>query len=170
MLEIFQVPIFRQKGTIFTFLAQICPKVDLGSEIQKTNVGIRIRILEIACFPIFKQNEQLWLSRSKFTQKSILGESIKNLSLDSKLTPPRYHAWQFLVKTLNFSAEIWGNCLITCDIFVLITLRCCRAGWKLKWDGWSGWSWMELSGGGCTVYQYPFYINHVSHLNYVKGF
>ena len=36
--------------------------------------------------------------------------------------------------------------------------------------GGGGWSWMELSGGGCTAYQYPFYINHVSHLNYVKGF
>ena len=33
--------------------------MDLGLEIQKTNVGIRIIILEIPCVPIFSQNGQL---------------------------------------------------------------------------------------------------------------
>ena len=37
------------------------PKMDLGFEIQKTNFGIRIRILEIPCVPIFRQNGQIWL-------------------------------------------------------------------------------------------------------------
>ena len=38
---------FQAKQTTLTFLAQICPKKDLGLEIQKTNVGIRISIFEI---------------------------------------------------------------------------------------------------------------------------
>ena len=47
------------KQTTLTFLALICPKMDLGLEIQKTNVGIRISILETPCVPIFRQNGQL---------------------------------------------------------------------------------------------------------------
>ena len=42
-----------------TQMAQICPKRNLGLEIQKTNVGIRINIHEIPCVPIFWQNKQL---------------------------------------------------------------------------------------------------------------
>ena len=34
-------------------------KMDLGFEIQKTNVGTRISILEISYAPIFSQNDQL---------------------------------------------------------------------------------------------------------------
>ena len=49
---------FQGKQTAFTFSAQICLKMDLGLEIQKTNVGKRISILEILCMPIFRQNEQ----------------------------------------------------------------------------------------------------------------
>ena len=40
---------FQAKWTTLTFLAQICPKMYLGLETQKTNIGIRIRILEILC-------------------------------------------------------------------------------------------------------------------------
>ena len=36
------------KRTTFTFLAQICLKRKLGFGIHKTNVGIRISILEIS--------------------------------------------------------------------------------------------------------------------------
>ena len=33
-----------------------------------------------------------------------------------------------------------GNCTITCDILVLITLReLQRARWRLKWAGWRRW-------------------------------
>ena len=34
--------------------------MNLGLEIQKTNVGIRISMLEILYMPIFRQNEQPW--------------------------------------------------------------------------------------------------------------
>ena len=43
------------------FSAQICPKVDLGLEIQKTDVGIKISILEILCAQVF------WAKRTSFT-------------------------------------------------------------------------------------------------------
>ena len=56
---------FQAKRTTSSFLAQICPKMDSGLEIQKTNVGIRISILEIPCVPIFRQNGQLELQKSK---------------------------------------------------------------------------------------------------------
>ena len=50
---------FQAKQTALTFLAQICPKMELGLEIQKTNIGIKISILEILCVPIFRQDGQL---------------------------------------------------------------------------------------------------------------
>ena len=48
---------FQAKQTTLTFLAQICPKMDLGFEILKTDAGIRIWILEIPRVPIFRQNK-----------------------------------------------------------------------------------------------------------------
>ena len=49
---------FLAKRATLKFLAQICPKIDLGLKI-KINVGIRISILEISCAPIFSQNKQI---------------------------------------------------------------------------------------------------------------
>ena len=40
---------FQVKQIAWTFSDQISPKIDLGLEIRKTNVGIRIIILEILC-------------------------------------------------------------------------------------------------------------------------
>ena len=40
---------FQAKQIALTFSDQISQKMDLGLEIQKTNVGIRIIILEILC-------------------------------------------------------------------------------------------------------------------------
>ena len=48
--------IFQAKQTTSTFSAQICPKVDLGLEIQNTDVGITISILKILFVPIFIKN------------------------------------------------------------------------------------------------------------------
>ena len=50
---------FQAKPKALVFSAQICLKTDLGLEIQKPNVGIRISILEIPCVPIFQQKGQL---------------------------------------------------------------------------------------------------------------
>ena len=68
---------FQLKQTTLTFLAQICPKRTLGFEIQKTNVGIKISMLEMSCVPIFRQNGHLWLFGPKFGQKWILGSKFQ---------------------------------------------------------------------------------------------
>ena len=60
---------FQAKWTTLILWAQVCPKMDLVLEIQKTNFGIRINILEIPYVPIFRQNELLWIFLSKFAQK-----------------------------------------------------------------------------------------------------
>ena len=50
---------FQAKQTTLTFLAQICPKMDFWSEIQKANVRIRISIFKILLVPIFKKKREL---------------------------------------------------------------------------------------------------------------
>ena len=60
--------------------------MDLGSEIQKTNVGIRIRIVKMPCVPIFRKNGQLWLYRSKFAQKRTLGFEIHETYLGIRIS------------------------------------------------------------------------------------
>ena len=62
---------FQSKWTTLNFLVQICPKKDLGLETEKSNVGIRINIVETLCVPIFSQTRQLWLFWSKFAQRWI---------------------------------------------------------------------------------------------------
>ena len=64
---------FPDKMYKFDFLAQICPKMELGLEIQKNVVRIRFSILGIICVPIFRQNRQFWLFLPKFAQKWVLG-------------------------------------------------------------------------------------------------
>ena len=45
---------------ILTFSIEICQNMNLGFEIEKINVGIRISIPAILCVSIFRQNRQLW--------------------------------------------------------------------------------------------------------------
>ena len=68
---------FQWKWTTLNFSTQICPKIDLGLETEKANVGIRISIVEMLCVPIFRQNGHFWLFRSKFAQKWILGSGFQ---------------------------------------------------------------------------------------------
>ena len=46
--------------------------MDLGLEIQKTNVRVKINILEIPCVPFFRENKQLWILRPKFGKSARL--------------------------------------------------------------------------------------------------
>ena len=76
------------------------------------------------------------------------GQNFKNLSLDSKSAPPRYHVSQFSVKMDNF--EFFDQHLGKLPNYVRyfgtnIVEVLQRAGWRLKW---AGWRWMELVGGG----------------------
>ena len=50
---------FQSKWTTLNFSAHILAKMDLGLEIEKSNVGIRISFIEIPCPPILRKNAQL---------------------------------------------------------------------------------------------------------------
>ena len=69
---------FQAKEAALTFSAQIFPKTDLELEIQKTNIGIGISILDIIRAPIFSQSRKLWLFRPKFAQKWLFPSDIQN--------------------------------------------------------------------------------------------
>ena len=64
---------FQAKQTTLTFFGPSLPKNGFWVAIQKTNVGIKISILEIPFVSIFKKKRQLWLFQPKFAQKWILG-------------------------------------------------------------------------------------------------
>ena len=70
---------FQEKRTILTFSVQIWPKMGLGLEVQKTNIGIRINILEIPCVSIFMQNEQPWLFSTQICPKIDFGVGISKI-------------------------------------------------------------------------------------------
>ena len=76
--------------------------MDLSFEIQKTNVGIRIHVLEILFVPIFRQKDNFEFFWPKFAQKWILGSEFPNLSQRLKSAFPLYHVCQFLVKMDSF--------------------------------------------------------------------
>ena len=60
--------------------------MNLGFEVEKTNVGIRIRILEIPCVPILTDNFDFFAPNlpNRFWVRNF-----KKVS--PKLVPPRYH-------------------------------------------------------------------------------
>ena len=88
--------------TTLTFLAQILPKMDLRSEIQKAYVGIRISIVKMLCVPIFRKNGNFDLFDPNLPKNEIWSQNFKNLSPDSESALPRHHVCSFSVKTENF--------------------------------------------------------------------
>ena len=77
---------FSNKMDTFDFLNQSLPKIGLGLEIQKTNVGIRINILEKPCVTIWRQNGRLWLFWSKFGQKWVLRSEFQKSKSGSRIS------------------------------------------------------------------------------------
>ena len=93
---------FRQNKQLQLGLSvQVCAKIDLELEIQKTNIVIRISIVKMPCMPIFRKNEQLWLFRPKFAQNRFWDRNFKILSPHSKPASLRYYVDQFSDKTNN---------------------------------------------------------------------
>ena len=154
---------FQLKQTTLTFSTQICPKRKLGFEIQKTNVGIRISILEIPNVQIFWQNGQLWLFRPKNLPKNeFWGRNFKHISLDLKSVPPIYHVCQFSVKMNNFwffgtnlgklpsYVQYFGSNIVegVTESWLETEMSWVETNgdrWRLKW---AGWRWMEVDGAG----------------------
>ena len=60
--------------------------MDLGLETEKSNVGIRIRIVKIVCVPIFSQYGQLWLFLPKFAKNKNLGFEIQKTNVEIRVS------------------------------------------------------------------------------------
>ena len=104
---------FQQKWITLTFLAQICPKTDLGLEIQKTNV--ERGIFEILFVPIFKQKKTTLPFLAQICPKIDFG--IRILEILVWIRNQHLHAnFQSKWTTLNSSALIWGSSQL-CAIF-----------------------------------------------------
>ena len=151
----------KQRALTLTFSAQIWPKMDLRLEIQKTNVTIKISILEKPCVRIFRQNEQLWLFRLRFAQKLILGLEFQKSKFGFGIPTSKIpsvpissqngQVWIFRPKfgeiaqvryfgsnNIEGVAESWVETEMS-------GVEVDRAGWELKW---TGRSWVELGGAG----------------------
>ena len=155
---------FQLQRTTLTFLVQICRKRKLGFEIQKTNVGTRISILEIPCVPIFRQNGHLWLFWLKFAQIWILGSEFKkfnsgfgiNTSNIPCVSISSQNGQLLIIFRPKFGeiaqlSEYFGSIIVegVAESWVETEISWVEVdGWSLKW---AGWRWMELGVDGCTV-------------------
>ena len=130
-----------------TFLAQICPKRKLGFEIQKTNVGIRISILEIPCVPIFRQNGQLWIFGPKFAQKWILRSEFQKSNSG-------FGIYAYNILCVPIFSQNRGHLIIgpkfgeIAQLGAIFRFKYCWGCSRELGGGWNelgggGWSWVE---------------------------
>ena len=66
------------------FSVQICPKKDLGLETEKSNVGIRINIVETLCVQIFSQTGLIFLAQ--ICSKMDLGSEIQKNNVGIRIS------------------------------------------------------------------------------------
>ena len=78
------------------------PKMDLGLEVEKTNVGTRISILNISVCQFSVKMGNFYFFGPNLPKNEFWGRNFKNLSPDSESAPPRYHECQFSVKMDDF--------------------------------------------------------------------
>ena len=127
----------------------------LGFEIQKTNVGIRISILEIPCVSIFKKNEQVWLLWPKYAQKWILWSEFQKSKSGFRISNskiPRVAIFSQMDNFEFFSINL-GKLPNYLQYFGSNNVE--RAGLRLQWTRWrwielgeGEWRWMKLGRGG----------------------
>ena len=131
-----------------TYLVQISPKRKLGFQIQGTNVGIRISILEIPCVPIFRQNRQLWIFGTKFAQKWILEwEFQKSKSRFGINTSniPCVPIFRHNGQLLTFWPKFGEIAQLGAIFWFKFCWGCCRElGGSWNELGGGGWSWVEV--------------------------
>ena len=144
-------------------MIRLCPSEnqhprDLGLEIQKNNVGLRISILEITGVLMFRQNRQLWFFRSRFAQKWILRlefqKSNSRFEINTLKTPcvlifnQNGQLWIFrpkLGKLLNYVQYFCGGC---CREPSGSLNELSGGGWSWMGLGWCGWTWVQVNGAG----------------------
>ena len=132
---------FKANQTALTFFGPSLYKRNLELKIQKTNVGIRISILEIPCVPIFRQNGQLWLFEPKFAQKWILGSEFQKSKSGFGISTSNIASEPIFSK----SGQLW----IFRPKFREIAQLRVTFWFKYCWRCWRelGWDWNELGGG-----------------------
>ena len=139
---------FQVRQTTLTFLAQICPKRKSGFEIQKTNVGLRISILEILCVPIFRQNGQLWIFGLKFAQKWILGSKFQKSKSGFGINISNISCVPMFSKNgqlLIFQPKFREIAQLRAIFWPKYCRGCCRElGGDWNELGGGGWSWVEV--------------------------
>ena len=128
------------------FWRKIAQQGTFGLQIQKTNVGIRISILEILCVLILRQNRRYWLFGSKFAQKWILGSEFQRTNVAITITilqipcvPIFRQNRQLCLFWPNF-AQKWT------ELGTEFQKSRSRFGWSELGGG--GWSWVKQGGGG----------------------
>ena len=93
---------------------------------------------------------------SNLPKKEFWVWNFEKLCPDPKSAYPRYYVCQFSGKTDNFefSASIWRNCPITCNILVLITFRVFKElGGGLNELGGGRWSWVDVEMSWVLIFQ-----------------
>ena len=132
---------FKVKQTALTFFGPSLSKRNLELKIQKTNVGIRISILEIPCVPIFRQNGQFWLFEPKFAQKWILGSEFQKSKSGFGISTSNIASEPIFSK----SGQLWifrPKFREIAQLRVIFWFKYCWRCWREL-----GWDWNELGGG-----------------------
>ena len=76
------------KQTALTFLSQTWPKLDLGLEIQETNVASASSKYSVCQFSGKTDNFDPNLPKNRFWS-----QNFEKLRADAESAPPRYHVW-----------------------------------------------------------------------------
>ena len=128
---------------------QICLKRKLGFEIQKTNVAIRISMLEIPCVPIFRWNRQLWLFGPKFAEKLMLGSEFQKSNSTFGINTSTLSCEPIFSQNeqhLVFQPKFGEIAQLRAIFWFKYCWGCCRelgGGWNELGGG--GWRWVHSS-------------------------
>ena len=146
---------FQPKSTTWLFQASIYQKMGLGFAIQKTNVGIRINILEIPCVPIFRKNKQVWLLWPKYAQKWILGSEFQKSKSGFGISNSKIPIVAIFSQMDNFEFFSINLGKLPNYLQYFGSNNVERAGLRLQWTRWrwielgeGEWRWMKLGRGG----------------------
>ena len=122
---------FQAKRTALTFSSQICSKLDLGLEIHKTYVGIRVSILDIPWVSIFSPKRQLWIFRPKFAQKWVLGSEFQMSKSGFGISTSKIPCVLIFIQNGEFFDLNFGKLLNYVQYFGSNNFE--RAEWRLEW-------------------------------------
>ena len=93
---------FQTKRTTLNFLAQICPKMDLGVEILSLSLNSESASLIYYVHQFSDKTDNFEFLGPNLPQNGFWGQNFKNLSLDSESASLRYYVCRFSDKRDNF--------------------------------------------------------------------